>query len=221
MIPVLDKRPNPLYVKRGRVEGFGDFAWRLDTIPSHIYLAASLNAQREAAMFALQLQDAGFTVTSRWIRNDFDKKPSEPDGCASPSGLVKYQKWIEFEQNWGEQNLEDLEKADTLILLTDVPSSSGGLHVELGYFLGAGLTNIVAVGQKVPNVFFCTKNVRWVTSTNGLVEWLKSPLHGAYSPEAFEQTPAPGEYELELKQTDAGKAILQMLDPTEGEDFAF
>ena len=126
-----------------------DRLWKLSVQPKNVYVAASLNNQEVALRFSLQLQDAGFQVTSRWLRRDFSKKPTKDDWPA----------YVALEEEMGNINLQDLDRADTLVLLADVPSTSGGFCVELGYFLGARRTNIVVVGER-PNVFF------WVDITS-------------------------------------------------------
>jgi len=141
--------------------------WRLEVRPRNIYVAASMNAQTEALRFALRLIDAGFSVTSSWLRKDFGNKPSPH----------KWQAYFEYEAKWGEVDLADLERADTLVVLANESSSSGGYHCELGYFLGAKRSNIVVVGDKA-NVFYFTSSVRWAPSDHDLVEWLCAPEHG-------------------------------------------
>ena len=143
--------------------------WRLLDKPENIYVAASINAQLEAARFSLDLQSAGFKVVSSWIRKnhaELAKKAKESDA-----------ERISIQKQFGRSDLLDLSNADTLIILTDVPSTSGGLHVELGYFIGSGRTNIICVGPRV-NVFFWTEYVRFTPATEGLVDWLQSPDHG-------------------------------------------
>lgn len=144
-----------------------DRLWRLDVAPKNIYVAAPLTQQGEASRFALQLMDAGFNVTSRWLRRDFSTKPSKDN----------WESYKALEEEMGRIDLEDVLRSDTLIILADKPSTSGGYHVELGIFLGAGRTNIIAVGNR-PNVFFWLDNVRWTIGTEGLVEWLQDPRHG-------------------------------------------
>lgn len=151
---------------------YTDRLWTLDVKPHRIYVAASLAAQGDAAKLALQLKDAGFIVTSRWIRADFSHMINPNEAWAAHKAQ---------QEQWGALDLNDLSDADTLVILANVPSSSGGFHAELGYFLGAGRKNIIAVGER-PNVFFWTEDVRWKCSVNGLVEWLQSPEHGCYQP---------------------------------------
>lgn len=145
--------------------------WKLDVKPKCIYVAATLAEQGRAAQFALQLIDAGFTVTSRWLRANFSARPGESD----------WRRFVEFEERMGRIDVEDVRKSDTLIVLAHEPSASGGYHVELGMFLGADKTNIIAVGNR-PNVFYWTESVRFTPSTLGLVEWLASPEHGSNLP---------------------------------------
>jgi hypothetical protein len=140
-----------------------DRLWPFESAPHKVYLAAPLTSQLEALIFAMALQDAGFIVTSRWIKTNFAQKPSPGE----------WESWKAFEEKWGEMDLEDVRAADTLVILCDKPSTSGGYHVELGCFLGAGKTNIVAVGGR-PNVFFWTSTVRWTLGTGGLIPWLQS-----------------------------------------------
>jgi hypothetical protein len=158
-----------------------DRLWRLDIAPRRIYVAASMAAQVEAMRFALQLMDAGFVVTSSWLRKDFSDKPDMHENWLD---FVTYEEW------WGKTDVEDLYSADTLIVLAKKMSSSGGFHTELGYFLGARRTNIIVVGDR-PNVFFWTSNVRFTLSTEGLVEWLGSPEHGAVEPVSAPIFPPP------------------------------
>lgn len=157
--------------------------WKLDHAPRNIYVAAPMTEQIEALRFALQLVDAGFVVTSRWMRNDFSARPLPHH----------WQQWKAYEANWGENDLEDLARADTLIILAKEPSTSGGYHVELGYFLGSGKGNIIVVGDR-PNVFFWTSQVRFAPNTNGLVEWLLHSAHGSISAPENQEHATEGEF---------------------------
>jgi len=144
-----------------------DRLWRLDVKPRNIYVAASLNNKEAALRFSLMLQDAGFNVTSGWLRRDFSNMPAKDN----------WEAYVAHEEEMGRADVEDVLLSDTLIILANTLSSSGGYHVELGVFLGAGRTNIVAVGSR-PNVFFWLDSVRWTISTVGLIDWLKDPRHG-------------------------------------------
>ena len=148
-----------------------DRMWRLDVKPKAVYVAASLLNQAAAVQLADQLIAAGFTCTSRWLRRDFSTRLSKDDWRAR----------VALEEEMGNIDVEDVLRSDTLIILANTPSSSGGYHVELGLFLGANKPNIIVVGDR-PNVFFWTDSVRYSPTTEGLVEWLKDPAHGYVEP---------------------------------------
>ena len=154
-----------------------DRLWRLDLPPRNIYVAASLKSQVDALRFAIQLQDAGFCVTSRWLRNDFSKRPTVPATENNIERESAWRMWATYEEAWGQRDVEDLEKSDTLIILANQPSSSGGFHFELGHFVGSGKKNIITVGDR-PNVFFWHDSVRFMKELDGLIEWLQDPSHG-------------------------------------------
>lgn len=140
--------------------------WRFDTKPSKVYIAASLKAQFQAALLALEMQDVGLTVTSSWIRNDFSKKPLSPERA-----------WLDYESKWGAKDYEDVMAADTLVLLSDEESSSGGFYVELGIFLGAGKSNILVVGKR-KNVFFYLADIRLICDVRDVMKFMLDPIHG-------------------------------------------
>jgi hypothetical protein len=113
--------------------------------------------------------DAGFNVASRWLRHNFSYAPDIDDN---------WSEYVALKITMGEVNLLDLAEADTLIVLGTVPSTSGGLHVELGYFLGSEKCgNIVVVGDR-PNVFFFTDKIRFMPNADALCSWLLRPTHG-------------------------------------------
>lgn len=93
-----------------------DRLWHFDTPPKKIYVAASLANKEKALFVALSLVDAGFTVTSRWLRTDFSSAPLKDSWKAR----------AQFDEVWGQIDIADLEEADTLVLLTDKASSTGG-----------------------------------------------------------------------------------------------
>jgi hypothetical protein len=143
-----------------------DRLWRLDVAPKSIYVAAPLPSQLAVRTFACELVHAGFHVTSRWLTRDFSKRST-----------LSWSEHVALDEEMGRIDVEDVLSADTLIILANQPSSSGGYHVELGLFLGAGKTNAIVVGER-RNVFYWTEHVRFTHSVDGLVEWLQSPEHG-------------------------------------------
>lgn len=95
---------------------------------SKIYLAAAYNLAAQMQGYRKDLQAQGHEVTARWI-----------DGMVGP--------W----EDQGKVDANDLFIADTVIVFTRVPSTTGGYHVELGLAIAWGRP-IVLVGPK-NNVF--------------------------------------------------------------------
>lgn len=144
--------------------------WRLNRLPEKIYIAASIAAILPAAQLALQLVNAGFKVTSSWLGLDH--------AALKAQGEANEKDYISIQKTFGAADLRDLELADTLIVLTDIASTSGGLYVELGHFLAQGdRKNIIVVGPRL-NVFFWLPCIRITPYTDGLIEWLQHPDHG-------------------------------------------
>jgi hypothetical protein len=150
---------------------YQDNLWPLDKAPKNVYVAAPLTDQAVAARFADSLSRAGLTVVSRWLFNDFSARPRALD----------WRNYVRYEVEWGANDLADLRMADTLVVLANGPSTSGGYHVELGYFLGANRTNIVVVGER-RNVFFWHESIRYASTLAGLPSWLASGEHGRRQP---------------------------------------
>lgn len=115
---------------------------RLRHRPVNIYVGASLLAKLFAQDAARMLESFGFKITSRW----HDHKGYGPTPHDTPEIIQ------EWGQTWSQNDTDDMTKADTLVLLTDVLSSSGGLWVELGFFLAQPDKNIILVGSQT-NVF--------------------------------------------------------------------
>ena len=133
--------------------------WPWDTPPRDVYVAAPMSQQGVAAQVALRLIDAGLNVTSSWIRKDFWDCPDRETSTKA---------FEEYEAHWGSVDLDDVRRSDTLVILATRPSTSGGYHVELGYFLGLGKTNVIVVVER-SNPFFYTENVRWAKNDAALV----------------------------------------------------
>lgn len=142
--------------------------WAFGSRPKYVYVAASVANQTSALRLAMQLQRAGLEVTSRWLEFDF----------STYAEMNPFIHTVERErcETWGKRDLEDLERADTLVLLADVPSSKGGFHVELGFMLGKG-RNVLVIGER-PNVFYWTDEIRFLASLDGVVDFLMHPDHG-------------------------------------------
>lgn len=161
---------NPIFSyprrKVPQVAGKSDL-FELDVTPNKIFVAASVANQAAACRLALQLSMAGFTPSCRWAMKDFSTVPSILE--------YGYVSFARHKVEWGMNDLEDLEAADTLIVLADVESTSGGFHSELGYFLGRGRTNILVIGGPRNNVYQWAPCIRYLSNnTNNacVVEWL-------------------------------------------------
>lgn len=98
-----------------------------------IYIASFYDTRDRLRPICGLLEEMGYQVTSRWIRNQEDTKPSEEE-------LGTY----------AQRDFDDIDAADMLILDTLDETPRGGREVELGYAVGK--KEIVIVGPK-RNVF--------------------------------------------------------------------
>jgi nucleoside 2-deoxyribosyltransferase len=171
--------------------------WWFPEKPKKIYVAASLNNAEGALRLAFDLQKLGLKVTSRWLGHDFSNSCREVD----------WRPYMEQEKEWARTDLEDMDAADTLVILSNMASSSGGFHVELGYFIGRKIENILVVGNR-PNVFYWSDNVRYASTSHGVAEWLASDKHGPKytdfaAPELAFAAPEPVSFQVD--QEDVGE----------------
>ncbi len=93
-----------------------------------IYLASGFHHRHELRWAAQKLTARGHDVVSSWIW--IDERPER--------GASSYE---EFARNIAEHNLQDLLKADAIIVDAHGirEGNHGGVHTELGFALGAGL----------------------------------------------------------------------------------
>lgn len=82
-----------------------------------VYLSARYEWAKRMQKAASLLEHEGIEVTSRWIRDNF-----------KGIGVIAAAK----------MDLEDVERADTLICFADKTHRGGGRHIELGYALALG-----------------------------------------------------------------------------------
>jgi len=102
-----------------------------------VYLAGSWHDRPRLRQYRADLLESGIAVTSSWLDSADDLPADEAaDRC-----------------------LADIDASHALVVLTDVPSSSGGYHVELGYAIGSGIP-IHAVGPKL-NLFHHHFLITW------------------------------------------------------------
>jgi hypothetical protein len=99
-----------------------------------IYLASRFSRMAELQAYSAQLEAAGHTVTSRWVR-----------GAHPLGGDVAL---------YAQEDVEDVIAADCVISFTEMPRSAatnGGRHTEFGVAL-AFEKRLIVVGHK-ENVF--------------------------------------------------------------------
>lgn len=109
-----------------------------------IYVAGPYVARESLLQTKSEIEAHGHEVTSRWLLGSHDDLA--PIICAT-------------------DDLEDIERADALILFLDRgPGSRGGMYVELGYAIAKG-KKVILVGERT-NVF------TWLAPTGDLAEAL-------------------------------------------------
>lgn len=119
----------------------------------NIYLAARFSLASRMRWRRADLRQYGYEVTSRWI--DYDTRPDLPSNCEMISS----------------KDLEDIEKADLVIVDALQSSTRGGLHTELGYALGLGKEVwVICYGTSDDNVFFWAPHVTRFTSWAGVMQ---------------------------------------------------
>ena len=119
----------------------------------NIYLAARYPRREEVAGYALELEEAGHTVTSRWLSGD-DELIENAGEFPSGAGLI------------GLEDLDDIASAEVLIAFTENPvlvptlpaAARGGRHVEFGYAV-AQKKQLIIVGP-TENIFHTLSSIR-------------------------------------------------------------
>lgn len=127
-----------------------------------VYLAARYSRKNEIREKAKELEALGIVVTSRWL-----EEKESPDATMADVGDA-------FCIDVAIQDIEDIDKADMLILFTEnpeLPFVRGGRHFESGYAYGIEKL-VVTVGPK-ENVFHHLKEVVNVESWEALKDNLK------------------------------------------------
>lgn len=103
-----------------------------------VYLSGSFDARDEIAKDAAFLRGLGFEITSSWL----NEPPIRYD---SP----EHEEWQKRAR--ANEDLLDVERSDVVVVYTHWPSTSGGLHVELG--IAAALRKRIIVFGPRLNVF--------------------------------------------------------------------
>lgn len=113
-----------------------------------IYLAARYSRNAEMRERRDFFRRWGYEVTSRWIdRHPDDDGVPQLQSSFTPEVLATTP---DVTQPFAEVDLEDLDRADTVISFTEGPrgvGGKGGRHVEFGYAVAAG-KQLVLVGPR-------------------------------------------------------------------------
>jgi nucleoside 2-deoxyribosyltransferase len=120
-----------------------------------IYIAAPFQMRADAQRLMTELEAAGFTVTSRWLR--IDDMPDTEEAAVL--------------------DLADVDRADALVLLNSEAwrtAGTGGRHAEFGYAI-AKQKDVFVVGVRT-NVFHHLSSVHMVTDPALLLPRLRTQL---------------------------------------------
>lgn len=126
-----------------------------------IYLAGRYDRRSEIAVYAAELRSLGHVVVSRWHDGGYEDDPDGTLALACERAWVVTGGYPTAAAPFAEQDLEDLDAADTAVFLTEpggdfqvaASAARGGRHVELGIAY-AWAKRVIVVGPR-ENVF-CT-----------------------------------------------------------------
>lgn len=121
-----------------------------------VYIAASMHTQAQVRQCAEELSANNIECTSRWV----DCRPVYADTPMQEKADIAV------------RDLEDIDKAHVVVLLSDIKSSTGGLWCEMGYCL-AQKKPLIAAGAPNGNPFVYLNEVRRVSDWNGALHLLK------------------------------------------------
>src|SRR5436190_1884776 len=107
---------------------------------SKVYLAGKFERAPELRTIRQRLRQLGLTVTSRWLDLDLTGRPTPDDP-----------EWLIWARRCAEEDLLDINQADTFMLDTTDVRSGGGSHFETGYAYSRG-TPVFLIGPRT-NVF--------------------------------------------------------------------
>lgn len=124
-----------------------------------VYLAGRYQERDKLKAYAEQLRGAGIVCTSRWL--DETLQPDTQLHEVSDEELIGYAIW----------DLQDVDEADFLVQICDVPNTRGGAHVEFGYALKGG-KQIVVVGPE-HNIFHKLPSVLKTDTWEDALTYLK------------------------------------------------
>ena len=120
-----------------------------------IYLASRYSRLEELNVYAGQLREAGFEVTSRWLNDTHHIERA--DATDVPEASVPMEA-----QGFAQEDYEDVRRAQVVVSFTEKPRSHigghGGRHVEFGMALAWG-KHVLIVGPR-ENVFHTLPEVQ-------------------------------------------------------------
>ena len=120
-----------------------------------IYLASRYSRLEELNVYAGQLREAGFEVTSRWLLDTHQVEGAEVADVPETSVPMEV-------QATAQEDYEDVLRAQLVISFTEKPRSHigghGGRHVEFGMALAWG-KHVLIVGPR-ENVFHTLPEVQ-------------------------------------------------------------
>ena len=108
-----------------------------------VYIAAPYSMKDTIAKEAAELEAAGFTCTSSWV-----KEPHKPT-------TQMHELTHDEHQAYAVQDVRDVTSAHTLVFHTDQTKTivRGGRHVEFGIAVAMGQMPIYVVGLEEENIF--------------------------------------------------------------------
>ncbi len=120
------------------------------------YIAGRYDRLDELNVYAQQLRDIGHSVDCRWLLGTHQLHPNpqivdDPNNQQVPMGARPF----------AEDDVEDVSKADAIILFSEPPNSHskrGGRHVEFGIAVGLK-KDLIIIGPR-ENVFHCLPQVQ-------------------------------------------------------------
>ena len=116
-----------------------------------VYLASRYPRRKELVGYAYQIEEAGHTVTSRWLRGESESEEGSVDWTKETPMIAR---------PFAEADIEDIRSSDIMVTFTEEPKSAtrGGRHVEFGLALAWGIP-VIAVGPR-ETIFHTLSQVR-------------------------------------------------------------
>ena len=128
-----------------------------------IYIASSFKNAAVIRMLAVQLKHAGFEVLCDWAYTKFaDEGQLIPDD--NEDSILE-----------ALRDIAQIDEADGVVFFNNgIPSTTGGLHFEMGYAFAAG--KYVAVLGKQESVFYFLPSIDHFDTTEELIDVWKNRI---------------------------------------------